>query len=653
MKKYVAIVLSMLIAYLAIVNSAYADLPGLIPRNDLFGNPTTMAVQISPNGQWFSYLAPSKAGVLNIWLQDAQFAHGPIMISNDIKRGIREYGWAKDSNSVLYFQDTAGDENAHVYSVNVADKTTRDLTPYPGVRAEGLTLNKDYPDEILVGLNLRNRSFFDMYRINLKTGAVTLDTQNPGDVASWLADANLQIRAALVSNNQDGSTTLKVRKDSHSPWRAIITWPFGESGDPILFSKDGKKLTIESTLNSDTGRLLTIDPNNGKILHVDSQDSRSDIDDVLIDPDKRIIQAVQFNYLKPNWIILDPKIKKDFAILSQFNKGIFDIESRDTKDNIWIVSYSSDVSPAEYYKFDRKTHQLKLLYVARPELKKYTLAPMQPKIIKTRDDMQLTAYLTVPVGIKSERLPLVLDVHGGPWARDSWGYNGQSQWLANRGYAVLQVNYRGSRGFGKRLLNAGNGEWGRAMQNDLSDAVAWVIKEGIADPKKICIYGGSYGGYAVLAGLAFTPELYACGVDIVGPSNLQTLLASIPPYWKVMLKEMLLRIGNVDKDSAFNQKISPLFHAQNIRAPLLIAQGLNDPRVNISQADTIVKTLRDKKIKVTYVVYTDEGHGFARPENRLDFYGRAEEFLQQVLGGRAQPWTAIPGSSAKLMTDKK
>ncbi len=650
MKKMAYFCFKVLLLWSIFSGCSYAELPVLIPRDDIFGNPAVMQVQISPDGSWYSYLAPSKSGVLNIWLQDVKFTQAPAMISNDTHRGIREYTWAKNSNSVLYFQDNAGDENTHVYQVNIADKITRDLTPYPGVRANDLMLNKDYPDEILLGLNLRDRTIFDIYRINLRSGLVTLDTRNPGDVTSWLPDAKFQIRAALTSNNEDGSSSLRVRENANSAWHTLITWPFGESGSPILFSQDGKKLTIESNLNADTSRLLTIDSLTGKILHVDVSDSRSDINDILIDPNERIVQAVQFNYLKPYWVVLDSNIKKDFTTLTKFQKGLFNIESRDMRDELWVVSYYSDTSPMEYYQFDRRNQQLKLLYVARPELKKYTLAPMKPMTLTTRDGLKLTAYLTFPLGVKPQNLPLILDVHGGPWARDSWGYNSEVQWLANRGYAVLQVNYRGSEGFGKQLLNAGNRQWGAAMQNDLSDAASWAIKAKIADPKKICIYGGSYGGYAVLAGLTFTPQLYACGVDIVGPSNLQTLLASIPPYWKTELKEMLLRIGDVDKDAVFNQKISPLFHAQNIRAPLLIAQGLNDPRVNVSQADSIVKTLRDKKINVTYVIYTDEGHGFARPENRLDFYGRAEEFLQSVLGGRAQPWQPVPGSSAKLMT---
>lgn len=640
--------LSAILFCLLLSPMVFADSPPLIPRETLMGNPVKAAVRIAPDGQKYSYIAPSREGVLNIWVQDVKKTKPVEMITNDTHRGIRDYAWAKDNKHILYTQDINGNENWHVYAVDLNNKAVRDLTPFEEVRAENMIVHRNFPDQILVGLNLRDRHVFDMYRINLNTGKVTLDTKNPGDVENWLADDNFQIRAAVAVNGEDGSSILRTRENLNSPWRDIITWPFGESGGLVTFSKDGKTLTITSTLGSNTMRLLEIDPTSGKTLKVLASDPKSDINDVLINENTREVQAVQFDYLKPEWKVLDPTIKDDFAILNAKLKGVYQITSRDKDDRLWAVSVLSDVNPGSFYFYDRANKQLQFLFASRPELEKYHLAKMQPVIIPTQDNMQLVAYLTLPAG-KTSNLPMVLDVHGGPWARDDWGYDAESQWLANRGYAVLQVNFRGSTGLGKQYLNAGNKQWGTGkMQQDLTDSVAWAVKKKIADAKKVCIYGGSYGGYATLAGLVFTPTLYACGVDLVGPSNLRTLLASIPPYWKNTRKEMLLRMGDVEKDAALNQKISPLFHVDNIRVPLLIGQGAHDPRVNIEQAAVVVKAMRAKKLPVEYIVYTDEGHGFARPENRLDFYGRMEEFLAKYIGGRAQPMHPVPGSSAEV-----
>jgi len=361
------------------------------------------------------------------------------------------------------------------------------------------------------------------------------------------------------------------------------------------------------------------------------------------------VQAVGFNYLKNEWTVLDPSIKADFEALAKVQRGEFYVGTRDRADRNWIVTYQTDDGPVAWYAYSRDTKKAELLFVNQPELAKYQLAKMEPVVIKARDGFELVSYLTVPVGVAAKNLPLVLNVHGGPWGRDTWGYDPESQWFANRGYATLQVNFRGSTGFGKKFLNAGNGEWGvGTMQHDLTDAVKWAIAKGIADPKKVCIYGGSYGGYATLAGLVFTPELYACGVDIVGPSNIKTLFGSIPPYWAPIKTQFVKRVGDVEADEALNQKISPLFHADKVRVPLIIAQGANDPRVNIREADQMVKAMRDRGLAVTYIVYTDEGHGFARPDNRLDFYGRVDEFLGKQLGGRVEPWQEIKGTSAEV-----
>jgi dipeptidyl aminopeptidase/acylaminoacyl peptidase len=638
---------SFLICFFATV-SVSAELPPLIPRDVLFGNPTHTAPRISPDGTRIAYLAPSKEGVLNVWLKTVG-KDDDKMVTNDTHRGIRIHFWAEDGIHLLYLQDVGGNENWHIYSVDTSTGIVRDLTPFEGIRAEGIMMDKKHPNELLVGLNLKDRRVFDQYRIDLTTGAIVLDTENPGDVLGWLTDPNFQIRGAIASSPMDASTALRVRDSKDSPWREIIKWPFGEEGGPIDFSADGKYLYITTTIGSDTSRLLKIDAATGKEVETISYDTRCDLGEVIVHPDKHIIQAVSYEYTQPEWKVLDPSIKDDFMILSKIHKGFFTIYDRDRDDKLWVVAYAVDDGPTAFYLYHRDAKKTDFLFVNRPELEKYTLAKTEPVIIKSRDGLDLVSYLTLPVGIEPKNLPLVLNVHGGPWARDGWGFEPEAQWFANRGYAVLQVNFRASTGFGKKFLNAGNKEWGTGkMQDDLTDSVKWAIAKGYADPKKICIYGGSYGGYATLAGLVFTPDLYCCGVDIVGPSNLKTLMASIPPYWAPMKEQMIKRIGDVEKDDAFNKKISPLFHADKIKVPLIIAQGANDPRVNIDEANQMVQALRSHNIPVDYIVYTDEGHGFARPENRLDFYGRVDEFLAKHLGGRTEPWKAVKGSTAEV-----
>lgn len=648
-KRRICLVAALAVALvIGAVAQARAEMPPLIPREVLFGNPVKAAPEISPDGTRLSYLAPSKDGVLNVWVRTIG-KDDDTQITNDTHRGIRIHFWAEDGTHLFYLQDIGGDENFHVYSVDLNSKIVRDLTPFQGIRAEGILLDKKHPNEMLVGLNLRDRHVFDMYRVDLTTGAIVMDTENPGDVLGWLTDPDFKIRAAMAQNPKDASTILRVRDGKNAPWRDLVTWPFGDNGSADGFTADGKALYVETTLGADTARLIKLDIATGKELETLVSDPKVDVGMVIIQPDTYVVQAVGLDYLKNEWRVLDPSIAPDFAALAQLGHGEFYLTSRDRADKNWIVTYQSDDGPVAYYAYNRDTKKPGLLFVNRPELAKYTLAKMEPVVIKARDGMELVSYLTLPVGIEGKSLPFVLNVHGGPWARDGWGYDGEAQWFANRGYATLQVNYRGSSGFGKKFLNAGNGQWGvGAMQNDLTDAVKWAIAKGIADPKRVCIYGGSYGGYATLAGLTFTAELYACGVDIVGPSNIRTLFQSIPPYWKPFIHEFILRVGDVENDEAINKKISPLFHVDNVRAPLIIAQGANDPRVSIREAQQMVEALRAKKLPVTYVVYTDEGHGFARPNNRLDFYGRVDEFLAKQLGGRAEPWQEIKGSSAEV-----
>jgi dipeptidyl aminopeptidase/acylaminoacyl peptidase len=516
------------------------------------------------------------------------------------------------------------------------------------VRADVVAVERDFPDEILVQLNLRNRALFDVYRLTLKTGALVLDTENPGDIAAWMADSHMQIRAAQVQT-PDGGTEIRIRSDTRVPWQSWIKVGPDEILDFLDFTIDGKAAFLNSSIGFDTARVIRKDVTTGAETTVAASDE-VDAGDVVINPRQHVVEAVSFAPGRARWTVVDPDVKADFAGVAALNDGDFDLISRDDQDNTWLVAFTSDRGPVRYYAWDRTAKKGTFLFTARPKLEGLPLAAMQPVAVTARDGLVLHAYLTLPAGVPPKQLPMVLFVHGGPWGRDNWGYNAYAQWFANRGYACLQVNYRGSAGYGKKLLNAGNRQWGLKMHDDLLDAVGWAIQQGYADPGKVAIMGGSYGGYATLAGLAFTPEKFACGVDIVGPSNLTTLIHSIPPYWKPMRAMFDVRVGNVDdpKDAELIHRASPLFAADKIVRPLLIGQGANDPRVNHAESEQIVDAIQRHGGKVTYVLYTDEGHGFARPENRIDFNARAEAFLAQNLGGRAEPLDGdkYPGSTA-------
>ena len=643
-----------IVSFLASGEKNDSGLPPLIPRQVLFGNPVNSSPQISPDGTRLAYLAPSDKGVMNVWVKPLDKGES-VQATQEPRRGIRTYFWTADGRGILYLQDTDGDENFHVLLTDLKTNVTRDLTPFQGIRAVNLI---PLPSEILVGLNIRNRQIFDMYRIDLETGAVRLDTENPGDVVyllgnEWMADSAGEIRAARAMDFKDGSSILRVRDGRGQPWREIVRWTGGGlfDGDTAGFSKDGMSLYITSGAGSDTTRLVRIDTRTGRELQVIGQDPRCDLlaSEALLHPETRAIQACLVNHTQREWKILDPGISRDFGILKNHREGFPRIVSRDKADSKWVVSYEVPDGPVSTWIYDRKSGDIRFVFDDRPDLKKYKLAIMKPVIITARDGLKLVAYLTMPAGVKPEKLSMVLYVHGGPTARDDWGYEPIVQLLANRGYAVLQVNFRGSVGFGNAFQRAGDGQVGiGAMQHDLTDAVKWAVGQGIADPKRVGIYGGSYGGYATLAGLAFTPELYACGAEECGPSNLKTMFLSIPSFY-APLKELFARIfGDVERDEDYNRKVSPLFHVDKIRAPLLIGQGANDPRCNIRESDQIVKAMRDRNLFVTYVVYSDEGHGFKRPENNMDFNGRLEEFLAKHLGGRFEPLEKIEGSTAGL-----
>jgi dipeptidyl aminopeptidase/acylaminoacyl peptidase len=623
-------------------NPASAALPDLIPREVLFGNPERTMPRLSPDGKLLAYLAPHE-GVMNVWVRTVG-RQDDRAVTRDRKRGIRFYQWQYDSRHILYFQDLDGDENFHVYQTRLEGEITRDLTPFQGIRAQEFFLDQKYPEQALVGLNLRDRRLFDIHRLDLRTGAVELDTQNPGDVSGWTTDNSFRVRIAQVTT-PDGGTEIRQRDGPQSPWRTLLKWGPDESfGGVPGFAPDNKSVYVISSVEANTSRLLRLAP--GGKPEVLAEDRQFDLGGWMRHPATRRLEAVRFIRERSEWQVLDPSVEADFEALAKVRDGDFSVVSRDLADKAWLVSYMVDDGPVVFYTFDRASRKATLLFTERPVLEKYQLAKMRPVSFSARDGMKLFGYLTLPVGVEPKTSPMVLLVHGGPWGRDVWGNNSLVQWLANRGYGVLQVNFRGSAGYGKDYLNAGDKEWGAKMHDDLIDAKRWALQNGYADPRKVAIMGGSYGGYATLAGLAFTPEEFACGVDIVGPSNLVTLLSTIPPYWVPMKAMFTKRVGSLETEEDFLRSRSPLFKASQITKPLLIGQGANDPRVKQAESDQIVKAMRDNGKPVEYLVFPDEGHGFARPENRLRFYAAAEAFLARYLGGRAEPPSAAESVEA-------
>jgi dipeptidyl aminopeptidase/acylaminoacyl peptidase len=628
-----------------------AQLPALILRDVLFGNPERTSPQLSPDGKYLAYLAPDEKDVLQVWLRTVGQQDDRI-ITADKKRGIHLYFWTFDGDQLIYLQDADGDENFHFYSVNIKSNIVRDLTPFQGIKAELVDCDPNFPDQILVGLNLDDREKFDVYRINLKNGAVEFDTENPGNVVGWIADQKFQIRVASAST-PDGGFDLLFREAVDKAWETIRHWEPDDEGSGIGFSANGdfsangETLYIIGSHDANTQRLIALNLATRQETVI-AEDAEYDVDSILVHPVTRVIQAVSFYKDKKHWQVLDQSIADDFEAIAKIRSGEFEVISRDLADKTWLIGFLTDDGPVYYYTYNRELKTSTLLFSNQPKLEGLPLAPMQPISYQARDGLTVHGYLTTPVGIPGKNLPAVLLVHGGPWARDMWGYDPEVQWLANRGYAVLQVNFRGSSGYGKAFLNAGNREWAAKMHDDLIDAVNWLVQQSIADPNKIAIMGGSYGGYAALVGLTFTPDVFACGVDIVGPSNLVTLLESFPPYWAPLKAMFSHRVGYLEKEEDFLKSRSPLFYCDRIQKPLLIAQGANDPRVKQSESEQIVNAMRQSGKPVQYVLYSNEGHGFARPENRLHFYAIAEEFLAKHLGGRFEPLTDIAGHSGVI-----
>jgi dipeptidyl aminopeptidase/acylaminoacyl peptidase len=624
-----------------------AEHPLLIPREVLFGNPVRTMPRLSPDGCRMGYLAPDH-GVLNVWVRTVG-AEDDRVITADRQRGIRAYFWAEDNRHVLYVQDRDGDENWHLFAVNLDDGTTRDLTPFEATRVDDVITDRRHPDEVLVALNRRDPQAFDLHRVHLASGSIQPEAENPGHYVGWLTDHEFCVRGATAAL-PNGGFQLLVSRAPGQEFEPLLTWGPEDNGAALSFTADGQGLYIEDNLESDTTQLYVLNLD-GRGKQVLSYRKDVDVGPVLLHPTEHHVQAVGHNLHRLEWTVLDESIREDIERLATVNPGELSLVSRDRDDRHWLMAYTADREPVRYYAYDRETRMTTFVFSNRPDLETFTLAEMRPVTIRSRDGLALYSYLTLPWGVEPKNLPLVLNVHGGPWARDSWGYDAEAQWLANRGYAVLQVNFRGSIGFGKSFLNAGNREWGAKMHDDLIDAVEWAVREGFADRRKVAIYGGSYGGYAALAGAAFTPDVFCCAVDIVGPSNIVTLIRSIPPYWAPLMHNFRVRVGDVETERDFLQARSPLFQADRMRIPLLIAQGANDPRVKQAESEQIVEALRGKGKEVEYLLFPDEGHGFARPENRMAFYAAAEQFLARNMGGRVEPPTTegdeLPGRLRK------
>jgi dipeptidyl aminopeptidase/acylaminoacyl peptidase len=557
-------------------------------------------------------------------------------VTKDRKRGIRIYSWAEDNEHLVYLQDLGGDEDWRIHATDPKTEETRDLTPFEGVQAQLLAKNKHFPDTLLVGLNKENPQVHDVYRLTVSSGDLELVAKNPGNVAHWVADRDFNVRGAL-SATPEGGFDLLFRDTEEAGWRTLVSWGPEDAlnSGPVGFSGDRARIYLLDSRGANAARLVTLNPTTGA-TEVLAGDERYDVGEVLINPDTYEVEAVAVERARAEWTVLDESVREDFQTIEKLNRGDFAVVSRDRADERWLVAFTVDDGGASYYSYDRRKKDGDHLFDARPDLAEYTLARMEPISFAARDGLTIEGYLTLPPGGERQSLPTVLDVHGGPWARNGWGYDPEAQWLANRGYACLQVNYRGSTGYGKKFLNAGNKEWGARMHDDLVDAVGWTIEEGIADPELVAIYGGSYGGYAALVGATFTPDLFRCAVDIVGPSNLITLINSIPPYWSTFLATFHERVGNPETEEEFLKSRSPLFFVDRIQIPMLIAQGANDPRVKQAESEQIVAAMREKGIDHEYLLFEDEGHGFARPENRLKFYAAAERFLAKHLGGRVE-----------------
>lgn len=635
---------------------AAADPVPLIERAKLFGNPTRAAGRLSPDGRWISYLQP-RDGVMNLWVAPVTAPDQARPLTAEKTRPLRSAFWSADSKQLLFINDKGGDENFLLYGVDVVTGAQKALTPFEKTRVQMIGVSETIKDKILIGVNNRDPRWHDAYLLEPATGKLTLVFKNDG-YSGVVADDQLRIRLVAKPRADAGSDWYRVTDNVPEP-TPVVSYGLDDSQttQPLGFTTDGKTLYWTDARGRDRAALFAQDVASGTMTVV-GESRRADVSGGLFNPRTGVLEGYTDEYLRNDYVPVGTAIAADLAFLKGQKKGDFFVVSRTDADDKWLVSFDPVTAPAATYLYDRAARTLTQLYVGRPELVGAPLVGMTAHEITARDGLTLVSYLSLPRdadpdgdGRANRPVPMVLFVHGGPWGRDRFGYNAVHQWLANRGYAVLSVNFRASTGFGKAFTSAGDGQWGRKMHDDLLDAVDWAVKAGVTTSDKVAIMGGSYGGYATLAGLTFTPDTFACGVDIVGPSNLFTLLQTIPPYWEAVKLQFYKRMGdpNTEAGRAMLKERSPLTYADRITKPLLIGQGANDPRVNVRESDQIVAAMQAKNIPVTYIVFPDEGHGFARPANNIAFFAAAENFLKPCLGGRAEPiGGAVAASTAQV-----
>ncbi len=630
----VSIVLVSMSFMLSCTTGQKEKVPPLIPMKDFFRNPTKTAFKLSPNGEYLAFLQPWK-NRLNVHVQ--KIGEDKITrITDAVNRDIAGFAWANNER-VVYVQDKAGDENFKLYAVNIDGSNPKVLTPFEKVRVMIIDDLEDNPNEMIIQLNKRDPRIFDAYRININTGEMTMIAQNPGNITQWITDWDGNIRLAITTDGVN--TSLLYREEETKPFKTVLTTSFKETLQPLFFTFDNNKVIYAaSNLGRDKTAIIKFDVPNAKEVEVVYENPEVDVYTLLKSKKRKVITGVIYNTDKRHYEFFDNQRKQLQEELEKKLPGyeVIVTSMNRNEDKVLVRTYS-DKTRGAYYFYDLKSKDFKKLVDISPWLKEEYMADMKPIQFKSRDGLTIHGYLTLPKGVEPKNLPVVVNPHGGPWYRDSWGFNPEVQFLANRGYAVLQVNFRGSTGYGRNFWEISFKQWGKKMQDDITDGVKWLIKQGIADPKRVAIYGGSYGGYATLAGLAFTPDLYACGVDYVGVSNLFTFLNTIPPYWKPYLEMFHEMVGDPKKDSLLLAEASPVFHADRIKAPLFIAQGANDPRVNKAESDQMVEALKKRGVKVEYMVKDNEGHGFRNEENRFDFYAAMEKFLAKYIGGRVAP----------------
>tara|TARA_B100001287_G_C22685444_1_gene533177 strand:+ start:3950 stop:5875 length:1926 start_codon:yes stop_codon:yes gene_type:complete len=602
-----------------------------IPLEDFFRNPEMSSFQLSPNGKYISYMKPWEDGnrMMNVYIREID-SDNEIRLTSASERSLYGYGWLNDER-IAYVQDKGGDENIHIYAVNIDGKNNIDLTPFENIQARITDNLEDDPNFILVAINKRNARIHDVYRLNVNSGEMQMIAENPGNISGWMTDNDGKLRIATTSDGVNSS--LLYRESESDEFKSILTTNFKESVSPLYFTFDNKELYVSSNRGRDKSAIFKFDLNQAKEYELIFENDEVDVYGLMRSKKRKKITGVSYTTDKRQTHFFDEwresLQKKLESKLDGFEVALTDFSKDETKA---IVITYSDRSRGTYYYYDIKQDNLIKLADLSPWLNEKDMAFMTPISYKSRDGLTIPGYLTLPLNYKkNEKIPVIVNPHGGPWARDNWGFDSQVQFLANRGYAVLQMNFRGSVGYGRDFWEASFKQWGKTMQDDITDGVNWLIDEGIADPDRIGIYGASYGGYATLAGLAFTPDLYACGVDYVGVSNIFTLLETLPPYWELGRQMMYEMIGNPETEEELLRAASPLFHIDKIKAPLFVAQGANDPRVKQAESDQIVNALKLKGIDVPYMLKEDEGHGFYNESNQFDFYREMITFLNKHL----------------------